>query len=287
MSKINERKALPLGDDICATDSGAFKEDILLLHRSLGSVVPLLCGHEACTPGHNPGLTRRDYYLLHYVMEGRGTFRTGERHYELKKGQLFVIRPDEPVYYEADRMNPWYYIWIGFSVLPPLKSEDFILERQDVFTVPECRSIFREIANSRQRKASLELYLCGKIFELLAALTDSCVAFEPGASDYVDRAKDYIAANYAGDVTVQGIARCLGLSRSYFSAVFSRAEGISPQEYLVDYRLRKAAELIVSHNLRPGEAAAACGYPDVFTFSKMFKKKYGVSPGKYPDTGKG
>ena len=147
--------------------------------------------------------------------------------------------------------------------------------------MPECRALFRNIADSSRLTASLELHLCGKIFELLAALTDSCGTFEMGVADYVERAKNYIEANYAGEISVQGIARCLGLSRSYFSAVFSRAEGMSPQEYLVDFRLRKAAELIATRGLRPGEAAVACGYPDVFTFSKMFKKKYGISPGKY------
>lgn len=286
MNNSNKKRTLPLLEDPCAIDAGRFKQDILLRHRELGSVVPLLCGFEACKPGHTVGPTQRGYYLVHYVMEGRGVFECNNRRYELKKGQLFVARPNQPIMYAADESHPWYYVWIGFSVLPPLESSEFILNRQDVFTVPECRSLFRDIADSGRLTASLELYLCGKIFELLAALTDSCGALEAGVSDYVERAKNYIEANYAGEISVQGIARCLGLSRSYFSAVFSRAEGLSPQEYLVEFRLRKAAELIETRGLRPGEAAAACGYPDVFTFSKMFKKKFGVPPGKYRGVGK-
>lgn len=265
-------------DDPCASVA---KQDILLLHRKIGSVVPVLCGYEICAPGKSFGPTQRNIYLLHYVMEGRGEFWIGDRHYDLKKGQLFVIRPNEMTRYRADDTHPWYYVWIGFSVQEPLKKPDFILDRQDVFNVPECRTIFRDISESGRLKASRELYLCGKIYELLAALTDSCVTFEPGAADYVARAKTYIEANYAEEISIQGLAHCLGLSRSYFSAVFSRSEGVSPQEYLVDYRLKRAAELISRCGMRPGEAAAACGYPDVFSFSKMFKKKFGVSPGKY------
>ncbi len=278
------RRAARGGVDLC-TPSGSGRENILLLPRALGSVEPVLCGSEACAPGHAFGPAARSHYLIHYVMEGRGTFQTGGRRYDVRKGQLFVIRPDELTHYQADDAHPWYYVWIGFRVLAPLRAPGFILDRQDVFTVPECRAIFRDIADSGRLGSSLELYLCGKIFELIAALTEHSDAFEPGAEDYVARAKNYIEVNYAGEVTVQDIARCLGLSRSYFSAVFSRAEGVSPQEYLVNYRLGRAAELIRSGGLRPGEAAAACGYADVFSFSKMFKKKFGVPPGKYAQAG--
>lgn len=287
MAKEKRWSGSAVTDDPCAMSGtvGA-KQDILLLHRQLGSVVPVLCGYEICAPGHSFGPVQRSFYLLHYVMEGRGTFWANDRRYELKKGQLFVIRPGEMTRYRADEAHPWYYVWIGFSVQEPLHTADFILDRQDVFSAPECRTIFRDISESGRLKAARELYLCGKIYELLAALTDSCVLFEPGAADYVARAKTYIEANYAEEITVQGLAHCLGLSRSYFSAVFSKAEGISPQEYLVDYRLRRAAELIADCGMRPGEAAAACGYSDVFGFSKMFKKKFGVPPGRYRIAGK-
>lgn len=263
------------------------RQETLLLHREMGGIVPVLCGSEMCEPGQCNGPTRREYYLLHYVMEGRGRFTIGERQYELKKGQMFVIRPGEVVRYQADDQHPWTVVWIGFEAHRLSQDDSFILNRQDVFTVPECRSIFREMAECTKLTASLEIRLCGKICELLAMLWDRCEDSDTAAADYIGRAKNYIHTNYAGDITVQGIARSLGLSRSYFSAVFSRETGVSPQEYLVDYRLRKAAEMIRQYGLRPGEAATACGYTDVFTFSKMFKKKFGVPPGKYHEAGEG
>lgn len=257
------------------------RREMLLLPRAQGTVTPLLCGAQRCEPGQAEGPVYREFYLLHFVMEGRGRFEVDQRQYDVKKNQLFVIRPGERVRMEADSRMPWTLSWIGFAA-PVLGADaNFVLNRQDVFTAPECRTMFREMTESTRLTSGLEMRLCGILWGLLAVLTDRCPEEEPSAADYVRRAKNYIHVNYAGDVSVQGIARSLGLSRSYFSAVFSKAEGVSPQEYLVDYRLRKAAELICRHGLRPGEAAAASGYTDVFTFSKMFKKKFGVPPGRY------
>ena len=57
--------------------------------------------------------------------------------------------------------------------------------------------------------------------------------------------------------------------------------GKSPQAYLVEFRLTKAAELMGLYDYKPGEAATSVGYHDLFNFSKMFKKKFGISPTEY------
>lgn len=194
---------------------------------------------------------------------------------------MFVIRPEEMTVYRADAQNPWHYIWVGFRVGEPLEQEVRTLLQQNVFTIPNARRIFFEIAASGQLHVSRELFVCGKVYELLSLMMESYSHQQADLSNYVMRAKDYVEANYVSDLSVQGIANYLGLSRSYFSAIFKQSEGVSPQEFIVDLRLRKAGELIAERGYRPGEAAAACGYTDVFNFSKMFKRKFGVPPGQY------
>ena len=51
----------------------------------------------------------------------------------------------------------------------------------------------------------------------------------------------------------------------------------------MDTRLKHAAELLVVEQCTVSMAAMRCGYPDVYNFSRMFKKKYGVSPSVYAD----
>lgn len=56
--------------------------------------------------------------------------------------------------------------------------------------------------------------------------------------------------------------------------------GRSPQQYLIDVRLEHAASLLAGGS-DVGEAAVASGYPDVYHFSKMFHKRFGLSPSEY------
>lgn len=250
--------------------------DIMLENLRLRDVNPLICGEEACEPGHTFGPAARDYYLLHYVLSGKGTFFSGGRSYTVTKGQIFVIRPHEMTCYRADGQDPWHYCWVGFESSLDLS----VLFSRDVITTPDCGHVFHALRDSSGVQAGREWYICGKIYELLSLLR-APVAGAPQASEYVRRAVNFIESNYIKDISVEGIAAQLSLDRSYFSTIFKKYTGKSPQKYIVDYRLTRAAELIAVKRYKPTDAARSAGYPDIFNFSRMFKKKFGVSPREY------
>ena len=100
----------------------------------------------------------------------------------------------------------------------------------------------------------------------------------PRGSDYVLRAVNWMQTNYMNPVSISALAGELNLDRSYFSTLFRRQTGRSPQQYLTELRLEKARTLLLEYGYRPGEAAQAVGYADIFSFSRMFKRHYGVSP---------
>ena len=78
------------------------------------SLVPLNYGYEACSPGHSFGPAVRHYHLLHYVLEGEGTFYKGDRAYPVEAGDVFVILPEELTTYRGSVETPWTYVWVGF-----------------------------------------------------------------------------------------------------------------------------------------------------------------------------
>lgn len=73
------------------------------------------CGMEECDPCHSYGPIKRTEYLLHYVLNGKGIYKVNGKTYHLGKHDSFIIYPDELTYYEADKEDPWTYIWIGFD----------------------------------------------------------------------------------------------------------------------------------------------------------------------------
>ena len=64
-------------------------------------------GSEVCVPLHSYGPAVRNYYLFHIVIKGRGRFHYDNQVLEISENQIFMIKPDEVTYYEADELSPW------------------------------------------------------------------------------------------------------------------------------------------------------------------------------------
>ena len=87
----------------------------------------------------------------------------------------------------------------------------------------------------------------------------------------------YMEANLSLDI----VCFELGVSNSYFSTVFKKETGKAFVTYLTDYRMDRAAELILETNEKSYQIAQQVGYLDANYFSYVFKKRFGVSPSKY------
>lgn len=138
-------------------------KDTLLDNLHMADINPRICGVEACAPGHSFGPAVREYFLLHYVVRGKGIFRRGKREYTLQAGEIFVIRPGEVTYYEADMRDPWEYMWAGFDCAPPFAA----LLEQDVLRLPGALQNF--FAHCRLRR-----YACKGVAHL-ARSSMSCL----------------------------------------------------------------------------------------------------------------
>ena len=89
------------------------------------------------------------------------------------------------------------------------------------------------------------------------------------------------SSDLACNVSVQDLADSIGLNRSYLHRLFKSAIGSSVQEYLLDLRIRKACALLKSTELPVSIISLSVGYEDTLYFSRLFKRKKGVSPSQY------
>lgn len=248
---------------------------IMLDDKGLRDVVPLQYGEEKCPHKKAKVRVMNDYYLLHYVYSGVGYYYANDQIYTVTEGQLFIIHPHEAVYYEPDHSNPWHYCWVGFET--PLEIPRLACEY--VLDAHYAEHIFRSLGATDEWMHGREYYISGKILEFLATIDRA----DTGASHktFVDRAAGYIHKNYTRPITIEGLADSLNVSHSYFSTIFRQQMGVSPHQFLMDVRLENAAALMSEHGFSVSEAALSVGYGNVYNFSKMFKKKYGVSPSRY------
>ncbi len=245
----------------------------IVINYQYGGFNPMQFGFEDCAPCHSYGPAVRPYWLLHYVVSGKGIFRREEQLHTVGAGEFFVIPPYLETYYEADAVNPWQYIWIGFTAEGALPA----VFNQPVIHCAGAGRVFEEMKRCRELENGRSAFLAARLWELASVLQ------EQGKSrvDYVEKALNCMQAEYMKNLSVQDIADRLNLDRSYFSGLFREKMGVPPGQYLQALRLEKAAELMVLYGESPSMAGASVGYPDLYHFSKVFKKHFGLSPRGY------
>jgi AraC-like DNA-binding protein len=94
-------------------------------------------------------------------------------------------------------------------------------------------------------------------------------------------ALDYIHTHTQETISLQRLSKLVHLSPSRFSAVFTACMGKPPREYILQQRMQKSQELLLTTSLNLNDIAEAIGYASQFHFSRVFKGTFGTSPSKY------
>lgn len=248
------------------------------------------CGYAECEPLHSYGPASRPNYILHYIMKGKGIYQVGETKYQLKEGQVFLIEPESPTFYQADKEDPWSYLWVGFG---GTEAERFVRDlglnsRQLICECEygeELKEIVFEMLHHTQSTAENLYYLQGKLYQFFSVLARGMeireYANDTKESMYVQEAIDYIKNFYSQGITVADIAKYLVLNRSYLYTVFMNSLGISPKEFLTEFRISRGKEQLSLTDLSIEEIAVSCGYQNSPAFGKAFKQKTGMTPSEY------
>ena len=250
-------------------------------------------GWEHCDPGHSFGPAARNHYLFHYVISGTGTLyadnpKKESVEYHVRSGQGFMIFPHQICTYIADTRLPWEYTWLEFDGLKVKELLDRIgISPASPIYRPQFKDIAREMSEEmlyiiKHSKAS-PFHLIGHLYLFLDCLVRSSAspAMKPGSrmrDFYIKEAISFIEQNFQNDISIEDIATFCGLNRSYFGKIFHDTVGVSPQAFLISYRMSKAGELLKLTNLSVTDIGNAVGYPNQLHFSRAFKNVYGISP---------
>lgn len=131
-----------------------------------------------------------------------------------------------------------------------------------------------------------QLGIKGKLFEIMSELVKTCAHSRTKSenSKILDKLKvvlTYISKNYQNPISIEEISAQCFYSKSYFMKFFKEATGMGFISYLNDYRLEIAAGLLKSTSDNIITIAESSGFENLSYFNRSFKKKYGVTPGKY------
>ena len=247
-------------------------------------------GQEQCEPGFSFGPFRRTCYLLHFIRSGKGRLIKEDKTYSINSGQVFLIFPGEETIYQADEEQPWLYAWVGFQ---GILVEDMM--RRAGFTpdspVVTCRNMdammvtMDALLAAKDLVYTNELLRLGYLYQLIALLTQNndqsetkSAAAEDMDSLYVRAAVNMLINPANPQIKVSDVASAIGISRGYLSIIFKKTMKVSPQEFQLNFRMEKAGNLLRSTPLSVSAVAEELGYTDVLSFSKSFRRYFGMSP---------
>lgn len=250
-------------------------------------------GWEQCEAGHSFGPAKRNHYLFHYIISGSGILMAEDSHgetktYHIRSGQGFLIFPNQITTYIADLEHPWEYTWLEFDGLRVKEalditnlSPDSPVYHANIVTMRNTMS--EEMSYIVHNSDQSPFHLIGHLYLFLDCLIQSCRRSTPVQSSkmsdyYIKEAITYIEHNYQNDISIEDIAKIVGVNRSYFGKIFRNTIGKSPQEFLINYRMIKATELLKLTSLSIADIGNAVGYENQLHFSRAFKNIYRVSP---------
>ena len=248
------------------------------------------CGLQSCERGYTWGPGVRDHYLIHCVVNGRGTYTVNNTVYELCAGDIFLAKPSQLITYSADRDDPWEYYWVGFNgaCANQLVMQLPFSEGSPVHHCKNADAVKQGLLNiflSRGPQPRNEALMVGYLYLFIAQLMQEAQELEPrsasSSSQYVINAIKYIQFNYSHDISIDDIAKAVGVSRSHLYRVFMGSVSQSPIDYLTNYRINEACYLLRNSQLSIAEIAVSVGFFDQFYFSRVFKKVKGVPPSKF------
>lgn len=94
-------------------------------------------------------------------------------------------------------------------------------------------------------------------------------------------ARDWMESNYAADINLEKIAAVAAMNSQHFLRMFKQVYSITPHQYLIDIKLRRAATLLENTSMTINEVCQSIGLESPFSFSILFKKRFGTAPGRY------
>ncbi len=161
-------------------------------------------------------------------------------------------------------------ISIGVSryVLKPVKQPEFV------------ELLKQELANIEREKLEQRIL---KQSALFAELNLETAGIEPivGSADSVQYITDKMLAQDCGNVSLDTVANACNIHRNYLSILFKEKVGVNFKDYVLQYKMRKAKQLLCSSNIKMGKIAEELGYMDVKNFSRAFKSYTGQAPSEY------
>ncbi|WP_167958352.1 AraC family transcriptional regulator [Anaerosporobacter faecicola] len=240
-----------------------------------------------------------DFPQISVILSGKGKYLIQGEEYAVEAGDiLFLDAKTKHHNIVTDVKNPMVEFFVGFSDIQfydmPENSIEFGVNpkimhmkthmKQEVNKI--CYEMLAEYQSGQPGKEfMMKAYMSQLLIQIVRGLLVKVKKMEDTSYETYNRSYavrriiNYLNENYEQRISLEQIAHNMYLSPVYISKIFKEETGESPINYLIKIRLERAKEFLqTSNGSSIKNIAKQVGYDDVYHFSKLFKKYYGISP---------
>ncbi|GGH28708.1 AraC family transcriptional regulator [Paenibacillus segetis] len=232
-------------------------------------------------------------YQLLYGVDGMAENIVDGVKYEIKKGDIYLIPPNAIRSLQPSKSAPYVGVTISFhfglsqSPLESIIGEDLYLGNDAEGSL--LGKLIQLIQAIQQQTIASSMLAQGLLLQIIYESATIRPTEEPPKLNTKNNAKmvqicNYIKENYSSMIRLDTLSKMTGLSRNYIIRQFRRSYGATPSDYLVTIRIEKAKQLAIHTDLTISEIASRVGYTDLHSFSRMFKKRMGISLSQFNAT---
>lgn len=234
-----------------------------------------------CTP-------MRSNHTLFYLSKGNANILLNNQQYTADEGDLIYLSPDSNIKFEFTVDSEYYWITFGGNSVTELlnKSGICVPNIYRIGVIPNIYEIICETYYQLLTPSDNSFLRCNEMFmRILVSISDNLSSkFQASSNKTINKILPAIQRMHLffhESHSLDYYANLCDMSISSFKHTFKSILGISPQSYLINIRLERAKTLILTTNDSIKDIAYSVGYDDPFYFSRLFTKKYGISPKKF------
>lgn len=256
------------------------------------SVAEYVCKTDA---NERPFVERHQSWSVSYVRRGSFGCQCRGKRFELVPGAVLLGRADDEYMCTHDHHHGGDEC-LAFFVEPALVDE--LGGRQSRWqsgALPPMAEVIAlgELASSAARRDhgpsvdEVGMALATKVIDLVAGQSRPSVRPRPADRRRAIESAQWIEAHAAHDIDLKALARQAGLSAYHYLRVFASVLGVTPHQYLLRCRLRRAAQLLADEERPVTDIALDVGFADLSNFVRSFRRASGVSPRAYRQAARG
>lgn len=221
-------------------------------------------------------------YTIEFVVSGEGYLNYDGKNYHVKKGDIYILNKKSIQEYGADKTNPYEKIWINFRSdhFDCLLSLFNLLDTH-IVTFPEGQYYLEQLfdlQNSYHCVEDASFPALNILFNLLSQISQLLRKQNDNVPPLIKKAAEYIDEKLMEPIKIKDVANHINVSTTCLIYLFKKYYKKTPYEYQLSNRLKTARLYIETTNKSLSEIADLCGFYDSFSLSKLFKKRYGISP---------